>query len=124
MPGAGSETMSASIGQSKMIGKQVYNPNATLVGTVADIGLVPGQKEITLQVRTAAGAIMDIKWEEISAVGDVVILSKEKEVPKMEVKPTPAAGAAATPNCPICGKPATWIPQYQRWYCYNDKKYL
>ena len=99
MPGAGSETMSASIGQSKMIGKQVYNPNATLVGTVADIGLVPGQKEITLQVRTAAGAIMDIKWEEISAVGDVVILSKEKEVPKMEVKPTPAAGAAPGGPC-------------------------
>jgi len=26
--------------------------------------------------------------------------------------------------CPQCGKPATWIPQYKRWYCYNCQKYL
>ena len=26
--------------------------------------------------------------------------------------------------CPTCGKPLTWIPQYKRWYCYNDKKYV
>ena len=28
------------------------------------------------------------------------------------------------PLCPTCGKPLTWIPQYKRWYCYNDKKYV
>lgn len=116
--------MSSSIGQSKMVGKQVYNPDGTLVGSVADIGLVPGQKEITLQVRTAAGAMMDVKWEEISAVGDIVLLSKTKEVPRVEVKPAAAAGATAPQNCPTCGRPATWIAQYQRWYCYNCKKYL
>jgi sporulation protein YlmC with PRC-barrel domain len=26
--------------------------------------------------------------------------------------------------CPTCGQPLTWIPQYKRWYCYNDKKYV
>jgi endogenous inhibitor of DNA gyrase (YacG/DUF329 family) len=26
-------------------------------------------------------------------------------------------------KCPYCGKPATWIPQYQRWYCYNCQRY-
>jgi endogenous inhibitor of DNA gyrase (YacG/DUF329 family) len=26
--------------------------------------------------------------------------------------------------CPTCGKKATWVDEYQRWYCYNDKKYL
>jgi len=26
--------------------------------------------------------------------------------------------------CPYCGQPATWIPQYQRWYCYNCQKYV
>ena len=26
--------------------------------------------------------------------------------------------------CPTCGKDATWIPEYQRMYCYNCKKYL
>jgi len=26
--------------------------------------------------------------------------------------------------CPFCNKPATWIPQYRRWYCYNCRKYI
>ena len=27
-------------------------------------------------------------------------------------------------HCPTCGQPATWVPQYKRWYCYNCQKYL
>ncbi len=27
-------------------------------------------------------------------------------------------------NCPKCGKPATWIEEYKRWYCYNCQEYL
>lgn len=39
--------------------------------------------------------------------------------------PPPAATAApAVPTCPRCGKPATWVPQYSRWYCYTDAQYL
>ncbi|MCI4363924.1 MAG: hypothetical protein L3K13_06455 [Thermoplasmata archaeon] len=36
--------------------------------------------------------------------------------------PVPAAPMA--PNCPRCGKPAMWIPQYQRYYCYTDAQYI
>jgi ribosomal protein S27AE len=27
------------------------------------------------------------------------------------------------PTCSKCGQPLTYIPQYERWYCYNDKVY-
>src|SRR2546428_342577 len=27
--------------------------------------------------------------------------------------PAPVVPAA----CPVCGRPMTWFPQYQRWYC-------
>jgi len=27
-------------------------------------------------------------------------------------------------NCPICGKQASYISQYNRYYCYNCKQYL
>jgi hypothetical protein len=37
------------------------------------------------------------------------------------VSPGPAQGL---PQCPQCGKPATWIEQYKRWYCYTCKEYL
>jgi ssDNA-binding Zn-finger/Zn-ribbon topoisomerase 1 len=36
-----------------------------------------------------------------------------------------SAGAApATNKCPKCGKPATYIEKYSRWYCYDCKAYL
>ncbi|MCI4319269.1 MAG: hypothetical protein L3K23_03940 [Thermoplasmata archaeon] len=38
--------------------------------------------------------------------------------------PAPASNAPQVPNCPRCGRPATWIPQYNRWYCYADSQYL
>ena len=37
---------------------------------------------------------------------------------------SPPAPAPAVPNCPRCGQPATWIPQYGRFYCYRDAQYL
>jgi hypothetical protein len=39
----------------------------------------------------------------------------------------PSAAPAATPApviCPKCGKPATYIPQYNRYYCYTDQMYV
>ncbi len=29
-----------------------------------------------------------------------------------------------TPTCPKCGKPATWVEAYKRWYCYTCQEYL
>lgn len=34
----------------------------------------------------------------------------------------PAAPAAVI--CPRCGRPATFIPQYNRYYCYTDQQYV
>lgn len=34
------------------------------------------------------------------------------------------AGKPKNPVCPKCGKPATWIEEYKRWYCYDCKEYL
>jgi hypothetical protein len=36
----------------------------------------------------------------------------------------PAPGAAAPVICPKCGKPATFVPQYNRYYCYTDQQYV
>ena len=37
---------------------------------------------------------------------------------------TVPAAKQKTPSCPKCGKEATWIPEYQRWYCHNCKEYI
>lgn len=36
----------------------------------------------------------------------------------------PAPMAAPVPNCPKCGRPATFVPQYNRYYCYTDAQYV
>jgi len=34
------------------------------------------------------------------------------------------AAAPAAPVCPKCGRPATYVAQYGRYYCYTDATYL
>jgi hypothetical protein len=36
--------------------------------------------------------------------------------------PPPPTAAAQT--CPTCGQPLTFVQQYNRWYCQNEKKYV
>jgi hypothetical protein len=35
----------------------------------------------------------------------------------------PLTQPARVSYCPTCGKPLTWINEYNRWYCYNCQKY-
>jgi hypothetical protein len=32
-------------------------------------------------------------------------------------------GRFQNPTCLSCERPLTYVPQYQRWYCYNCQKY-
>jgi hypothetical protein len=38
--------------------------------------------------------------------------------------PPPTPGTPVAPTCPRCHAPATWIPQYNRYYCYNCQQYV
>jgi hypothetical protein len=38
--------------------------------------------------------------------------------------PAPAAAPAGPPICPKCGRPTTYIAEYQRYYCYTDQQYV
>lgn len=50
--------------------------------------------------------------------------------PSSAPAPTPASGAvSAAPQapgayCPRCGNPMTWVPQYSRYYCLNERTYV
>jgi hypothetical protein len=69
---------------------------------------------MTLIIETKKGETKEIAWDDIQAAGDVVILKPQSIQPQQ----------AQTPVCPTCGGPLTYIQQYQRWYCYKDKKYV
>lgn len=44
-------------------------------------------------------------------------------IPRMSRAPPPPPPMATAQLCPTCGKPLTYVQQYDRWYCANCKKY-
>jgi hypothetical protein len=45
--------------------------------------------------------------------------------PPAQAPPPPMPPAApSAPICPRCGKPTTWVAQYNRYYCYTDSAYV
>ncbi|MEM4315741.1 MAG: PRC-barrel domain-containing protein [Nitrososphaerota archaeon] len=137
--------------RAKLIGMQVYNPDGYLVGTVQDVELPIGSGEISLQVLTRLNTVERVPWSNIANVGDIAILKEKIDIRAPEPaapQPSPAAGAppvagypqAPPPQpggvlsklpfgkkkqiCPTCGRELSWIEQYQRWYCYNEGKYV
>ncbi|MEN2974515.1 MAG: PRC-barrel domain-containing protein [Candidatus Caldarchaeales archaeon] len=133
------------IPRGKLIGMQVYNPNGTFIGTVQDIALPIGGGEMGIQILTRAQTTHTIEWSKIAAVGDIIILKENIELPVS----APATASIVSPTmtpvkeekrglevitsvfrrrekpaCPTCGKPLTYIEQYKRWYCYNCSRYV
>jgi sporulation protein YlmC with PRC-barrel domain len=122
-----------------LVSMQVIDAKGRLVGKVKDVAFAIGKNGISITVESDEGEIKNVAWEEVQAASDFIIL-KPVAVQAVAAQPVyqqsyqqPAAAQAAPvqqqpaaqsqPLCSTCGKPLTWIPQYQRWYCYNDKKY-
>ena len=127
-----------------LISMQVLDARGRLVGQVKDLVFAVGKMGVSLAVENSQGEVKNIGWEEIQAVADFIILKppqfaqstyqqpiqqpqSAQPVMQQPIQTQPVQQqrqAASQPMCPTCGKPLTWIAQYQRWYCYNDKKYV
>ena len=112
---------------------QVIDAKGRLVGKVKDVAFAVGKMGIALTVENENGETTNVAWEEVQAAADFILL-KPQMAQQTTYQPQQAkSGQTVTqqaqqqttqPTCPTCGRPLTWIPQYQRWYCYNDKKYV
>jgi sporulation protein YlmC with PRC-barrel domain len=104
-----------------LLSMQVIDAQGKIVGKVKDLTFAIGKNGISLTVENEKGETQIIAWEEVQAASDFIILRKKPQnaVQTQSTQQQPSS----QPLCPTCGKPLTWIPQYQRWYCYNDKKY-
>ena len=123
-----------SMTKDRLIGMQVYDSEGNDAGTVKDIAFTVGKMGMTLITETKKGETKEVDWEDIQAAGDIVILKPKGD----QAQPAPYSaqpmgqqpmvagqtGQAQATVCPNCGGPLTYIPQYQRWYCYKDKKYV
>lgn len=109
-----------SVTRERLIGMQVIDGDGYLVGAVKDISFTIGRMGISLCVECKDGSTKEVPWEEVQSVGDFVLL---KPRPAQVVEPQPSQQQAQASVCPTCKGRLTWIPQYQRWYCYKCKKY-
>ena len=104
----------------KLVGMKVVDNKGYVVGTVRDIGFTVGKVGISLNIEDQKGEVREVSWEEVQAAGDFVLLKPISET----ASSTPSGQQATAPICPTCGGPLAYIQQYQRWYCYKDKKYV
>ncbi|MDG7011240.1 MAG: hypothetical protein JRN57_03875 [Nitrososphaerota archaeon] len=134
-----------SISRSGLNGKLVYNPDGGLIGEVVDTAFVLGSNDFSLVVRVNHGISIEVGWDKIGAGKDILI-TKENIDPSTakQVAAAPAVQPAQESSgsrlrlgipkilpagqkktvCPSCGRDATWIKQYSRWYCESEKKYI
>jgi sporulation protein YlmC with PRC-barrel domain len=116
-----------SVTKDRLVGMTVIDSEGNIVGTVKDVGFTVGRAGISLSVEDKDGDIRDFGWDNIQGAGDFVLLKPSAAQPSFAAQPVQAAQQAAQPAqplCPTCGRPLTYVQQYQRWYCYNDKKYV
>lgn len=58
------------------------------------------------------------------AVGLVMYARSRKKAGAPASPPSGPASVQATSACPNCGKPLTYVTQYQRWYCQAESRYV
>ena len=124
-----------------LVSMQVIDSNGQLVGKVADIAFEVGKTGVSLAVVTQKGETRIVEWSEVQAATDFIILKAEfsqsqnitqSQTQQQTTQPQETiqqqskqilAKQKTPPLCPTCNKPLKWIPQYKRYYCYDDKKY-
>jgi sporulation protein YlmC with PRC-barrel domain len=119
-----------SVTKDNLVGMKVIDADGKLVGTVKDVGFTVGKAGISLSVEDSDGETTDISWDCIQGAADFVVLKPIAQTATQTVTTAQPAVQTAQPVqqtkplCPTCNQPLTYIQQYQRWYCYNEKKYV
>ncbi|RJS73945.1 zinc-ribbon domain-containing protein [Candidatus Bathyarchaeota archaeon] len=104
------------IKRSEVVGKQVVERRGYIIGTVRDLSFALTAEGVELAITVdSGGKEVSIPWEEIQAIGDVILLKTQHErpptPPPTTATPTPMPTAAPTALppvgiekvCPYCG---------------------
>ena len=137
--------------RNELIGKRAYNPDASLIGEISDVGFSVGVNEPALIIRINDRVSIELPWEFVGHAKDIVLTKEAINVDnckqivstdssadsRVQVESPQRSGPQQTQttqepldvrgaqkHCPKCGKKASWIDQYSRWYCYKCKVYI
>jgi sporulation protein YlmC with PRC-barrel domain len=91
-------------------GMQVIDSKGSLIGNVKDVSVDFLNRTLAFRVSTKARTEMDVGWDDVLSVEDVVLLKKEMDLPMQGPQPTspapPAPAVQAMIICPSCGTSA------------------
>jgi sporulation protein YlmC with PRC-barrel domain len=62
----------------KLIGTSVYDTDASLIGTVKDIGLRDNRSRIVIVISTTGQGESEVPWERVMRIGDIVLIKAEE----------------------------------------------
>ncbi len=88
---------------------QVIDSKGSLVGNVKDVSVDFRNRSLAFRVTTKTRSEMDVPWDDVLSVEDVVLLKKEVDlavttVPAVTAPPPPTVQAVVI--CPNCGTSA------------------
>jgi sporulation protein YlmC with PRC-barrel domain len=113
------------LSRDELVSMQVIDAKGRLVGKVKDVVFQVGKAGISLSVLNEKGETQNVGWEDVQGASDFIVLKPvAQSTYEAEPKQAVPKQKSTQPLCPTCNQPLTWIPQYKRWYCYNDKKYV
>lgn len=127
--------MSKFVRRDKLVDMQVYDCKGRFVGTVKDIGFIPGENTVGLVVTTKDRNEVEIHWSEVASIEDIVLLEKDfnpisavSTVPlgsMEEEKPfTPLQKVEVPQELPLPKQEQTpKVKQCPKCYAENDPKY-
>jgi len=99
------------LSRDKIVGKQVVDSSGMVLGTIKDIAFDLTQSRMSITVVDEKGKEKEVSSDDVSAVGDVVLLKRPREMEAVEAPPRPAPptrpSALKAPTgpglCPNCG---------------------
>jgi sporulation protein YlmC with PRC-barrel domain len=85
---------------------QVIDSKGMLVGNVKDVSVNFQERGLAFLVTARNHTELDVSWEDVASVEDVVLLKKEIELPSEGAESVPPPAVQATLICPGCGASA------------------
>jgi sporulation protein YlmC with PRC-barrel domain len=91
----------------RFVGMQVIDTKGSLVGNVKDVSVDFQNKRIAFRVSTKNRTELDLNWDDVLSVEDVVLLTKEADLSPPAPSPAQVVPTVqAMLICPNCGTSA------------------
>jgi len=90
----------------RFVGMQVIDNKAVVVGNVKDISVSFQDKSLAFRVTTKDRSELDISWDDVQSVEDVILLKKEVDLSIAKPSSSAVPVVTALLVCPNCGTSA------------------